>query len=125
MQLAFGKYDLHARIARGGTAEVFLADQNGPDGFSKPVALKVLLPEFGHDAEFVDMLIDEARLAVRLSHPSIVQILELGKTDGRYFIAMEYVRGSNLAVLRRALAAEQTKMPARATVAILSTVLEA
>ncbi|MCC6807015.1 MAG: serine/threonine protein kinase [Deltaproteobacteria bacterium] len=125
MQLAFGKYDLHARIARGGTAEVFLADQNGPDGFSKPVALKVLLPEFGHDAEFVDMLIDEARLAVRLSHPSIVQILELGKTDGRYFIAMEYVRGSNLAVLRRALAAEETKMPARATVAILSTVLEA
>ncbi len=83
-------------------AEVFLARQSGVEGFEKPVVIKRILPHLTTDPKFVEMFINEARVAARLSHPSIVQIFDLGKLDGQYFIAMEFIHGEDLRALAKA-----------------------
>ncbi len=93
---AFGKYLLIERIATGGMAEVFKAKSFGFGGFEKIVAIKRIHPHLSLDQEFVNMFIDEARIASNLTHPNIVQIFDLGKIDESYFIAMEYVDGITL-----------------------------
>ena len=92
----FGKYLLLDRIAVGGMAEVFAAKAFGAEGFQRILAIKKILPTLGEDPEFVSMFVDEARIAVQLSHANIVQVLELGKHDESLFIAMEYVSGRDL-----------------------------
>lgn len=123
--MRFGKFELQSRIARGGTAEVFLAEMHGASGFKKRVALKLLLPEFASDPDFMAMFADEARLCADLSHPNIVQVFELGAIRGRDYIAMEYVRGLNLAVLRRGLAERKAGMPLGASATVLRSMLAA
>src|SRR5688572_20205058 len=91
-----GPYTLLRRLAIGGMAEIFLARRDGPAGFAKVVALKKILPHLSSLREFVDMFLDEARIAARLSHPHIVQIYDFGEFDENYFIAMEYVPGEDL-----------------------------
>ncbi len=80
-------------------AEVFLAIQRGPGGFEKLVAIKQLLPELVEEPGFVEMFLDEARIAAALTHPNICQTFELGQEAGRYFIAMEYLSGASLSRL--------------------------
>lgn len=92
----FGDYVLLDEIARGGMAEVYLAKRRGVEGFEKTVAIKRILPELSWNREFVEMFINEAKIAARLSHPNIVQIFDFGKIENYYFIAMEYVHGENL-----------------------------
>lgn len=92
----FGKYLLMDRIASGGMAELFLAKQTGLKGFEKVVAIKRILPALTQDQEFVGMFINEAKLAALLSHQHIVQIFDLGTTEGFYYIAMEYIMGKDL-----------------------------
>jgi eukaryotic-like serine/threonine-protein kinase len=96
-----GKYKLLRRIGTGGMAEIFLARQQGPEGFQKTIALKRILPHLCQDESFIQMFLQEARVAARVSHPNVVQILDLGQIDGRYFIAMEYVKGSDLRTILR------------------------
>ena len=95
----FGRYELKAKIAQGGMAEVFLALQRGPGGFEKMVAIKQLLPELVEEPGFVEMFLDEARIVASLSHPNICQIYELGEEGGRHYIAMEYLSGPTLSRL--------------------------
>jgi len=95
----FGKYLLMDKIASGGMAELFLAKQTGLKGFEKAVAIKRILPALTQDPEFVGMFINEAKLAALLSHQHIVQIFDLGTTEGFYYIAMEYVMGKDLRTL--------------------------
>jgi len=84
-------------------AELFLAKRMGLDGFEKVVAIKQILPHLSHEEEFVNMFRDEARIVAKLSHPNIVQIYDLGKSEDSYFIAMEYIPGRNLSsVAKRA-----------------------
>jgi len=97
----FGEFELLALLAVGGTAEVFLARSTGTAGFEKLLVIKRLLDHLAENREFVDMFLDEARLGSRLDHANIVQTLELGQVDGRYFIAMEYLAGMSLASLAR------------------------
>ncbi len=92
----FGKYLLVGRLGGGGMAEVFHARLTGPSGFSKDVALKLILPQFSDEPEFVKMFIHEATLAARLDHANIVRIYEFDKIEGRYAIAMELVDGKDL-----------------------------
>lgn len=96
LPIAFGKYLLIERLATGGMAEVFKAKAFGLAGFEKIVAIKRIHPHLSLEQEFVNMFIDEARIASNLSHPGIVQIFDLGKIDDTYFIAMEYVDGVTL-----------------------------
>ena len=93
------RYDLLERIAVGGMAEVFLAKAYGAHGFEKKLAIKRILPELARDPEFQERFISEAKLAVRLSHANIVQVLDFGRFDGTLFLAMEYVDGLDLAAL--------------------------
>jgi serine/threonine protein kinase len=89
----FGRYELLRRIAVGGMGAVYLARQKGPVGFQKLLVLKRLLPHLSEDDEFIQMFLDEGRIAAHLNHPHIAQIYDLGDVDGQYFIAMEYVHG--------------------------------
>jgi serine/threonine-protein kinase len=93
-----GRYELHRRIARGGMADVFLARDALLD---RPVALKVLFPEFATDRAFVERFRREAQSAANLSHPNIVSVYDWGEEDGTYFIVMEYVEGRSLAQIVR------------------------
>ncbi len=83
-------------------AEVWLATQEGPEGFRKEVVIKRIRGLRSGDDDFRTMFLDEARLTARLNHPNIVQVHELGEDDGEFFVAMEYVEGCDLAdVLQR------------------------
>src|SRR5689334_24134099 len=78
-------------------AEVYLARANGPAGWEKECVIKRILPTLAADQQFVQMFLDEARIAARFSHPNIVQIFDLGQVGDRdFYIAMEYVRGVDL-----------------------------
>ncbi|MDL1962910.1 MAG: serine/threonine protein kinase [Deltaproteobacteria bacterium] len=92
-----GPYILQKKIAQGGMAELFLADYVREDGFRRIVVVKKILPHLIENSEFIKMFIREARLAALLQHPNIVQINDFGKFRNVYYIAMEYVRGKNLA----------------------------
>ncbi|NOJ90809.1 serine/threonine protein kinase [Myxococcus xanthus] len=89
----FGRYELLRKLAIGGMGAVYLARQKGPVGFQKLLVVKRLLPHLSEDDEFIDMFLDEGRIAAHLNHPNIAQIYDLGDVDGQYFIAMEYVHG--------------------------------
>jgi eukaryotic-like serine/threonine-protein kinase len=89
------RYEPLRLLAVGGMAEIFLAKQSGLEGFEKVVVIKRILPSLAQDEEFVQMFRDEARIAAKLSHPNIVQIYDLGRTDDTDYIAMEYVSGRN------------------------------
>lgn len=102
----FDKYLLLGRVNVGGMAEVFLSKTFGAEGFERFVAIKRLLPQMMHNKEFIDMFIDEAKIAVQLNHANIAQIYELGKHAHQLFIALEYVHGKEL----RALAVRAKKL---------------
>ena len=95
MQLPYriGRYTLLSKIASGGMAEIYLGRYDGAQGFSKPVAIKRILPGPNKDAQFTTALIDEAKALVQLPHHNIVQVYELGEDGDHLFISMEYVSG--------------------------------
>ncbi|HEY1584253.1 MAG TPA: serine/threonine-protein kinase [Polyangia bacterium] len=95
----FGKYDLLALLATGGMAEIWLARVSGMAGFEKLVVIKRLLDELAVDPEYVEMFLDEARINARLTHSNIVQVLELGQVEGKYFMAMEFVPGLSVSMV--------------------------
>src|SRR4029077_2647179 len=99
----FGQYVLLEKIATGGMAEVWKARMRGVEGFQKIVAIKKILPHLSDNREFIDMFIDEAKLAAQLNHNNIIHIYDLGKIQNSYYIAMEYVEGHDLkTILKRA-----------------------
>jgi len=98
-QVFTGRYQMVRQVARGGMAEVYLARDLLLD---RPVALKVLFPEFSTDASFVERFRREARAAANLNHPGIVSIYDWGNDSGTYFIVMEYVDGRTLREVVRA-----------------------
>ncbi|HEY4183003.1 MAG TPA: protein kinase [Kofleriaceae bacterium] len=98
-----GKYEILALLALGGTAEIYLARIGGAAGFEKYVVVKCLHDHLADDQEFVKMFLDEARLAAHLDHSNIVQTMELGEHENRYYMVMEFLAGLSLAmVVRRA-----------------------
>jgi eukaryotic-like serine/threonine-protein kinase len=103
-----GRYELHRRLARGGMADVYLARDQLLD---RPVAVKVLFPQYAADPSFVQRFRREAQDSANLNHPNIVGVYDWGEEGGTYFIVMEYVAGRSLAdVLRQ----EGALLPARA-----------
>lgn len=94
--IPFGKYYLLERINVGGMAEVYKAKAFGVEGFERLLAVKKILSSIAEDEAFINMFIDEAKIAGGLNHPNIAQIFDLGKVDGSYFIALEYIGGKDL-----------------------------
>ena len=121
----FGKYTLMRRVATGGMAEIFLARQQGAGGFEKDVVLKRLLPVHAENQEFVQMFLDEARIAAHLTHPNIAQIFDLGQVGDDYYIAMEYVHGVDLRRLCSQGIAEGNYLPLHHAVRIIAEVCDA
>jgi len=91
----FGKYSLLGHLATGGMAEVWLARQQGIQGFEKIVVIKRARPELT-DPDTARRFLDEARLVATLEHPNIAQVYEIGFVNGSYFFVMEYVDGADL-----------------------------
>ena len=109
------RYTILRKITDGGTAEIFLAKQHGAQGFEKTVVLKRIFTTFYADPQFRHMLVDEAHVAMSLNHSNIVQVLDLGESEGRYFLALELVDGWTLdRILKRSKAAGVPIPPALA-----------
>jgi serine/threonine protein kinase len=121
----FGKYQLLDRIAVGGMAEIYKARMDGIGGFHRTFAIKRILPALATKPEYVEMLVEEAKIAGLLSHANIVQILDLGQVDGTYFIAMEYVDGPDLGRVLQRCRAKSVALPIPHAVFVLTEVLKA
>ncbi len=96
-----GRYRVVDEIGIGGMASVHLGRMDGPGGFQKWVAIKRIHAHLIEDDSFVQMFLDEARVAARISHPNVATVFELGKHDDSYWIAMEYLHGEPLRELMR------------------------
>jgi serine/threonine protein kinase/tetratricopeptide (TPR) repeat protein len=92
----FGKYHVLEKLAQGGMAEVYKVKTVGIAGFEKIQALKRILPHSAREGRFIRSFIDEARIAVELTHRNIVQVFDFGKADGELFLAMELIEGVDL-----------------------------
>jgi serine/threonine protein kinase len=97
------RYEILARLASGGMAELFLARAIAAGGIERHVVLKKVLPSLSADPQFVSMFLDEARLAAQLRHPNIAQLHDVGLIGEAFFYTMEYVHGETMeSVMRRA-----------------------
>ena len=96
-----GKYELVKRLSVGGMAEIFLARAFGLPGFQKLVVVKRILPQLASKPEFVEMFLNEARLAATLQHPNIVLTHDVCVIDDNYFIVMEYLHGEDVRTILR------------------------
>ena len=121
----FGRYDLIGRIAYGGMAEIFLAREVAEAGRAgRFVVLKRVLPHVAEDEHFVEMFVDEARLAMHLNHPNICHVYAFGEEQGSYYIAMEWVDGMPLSKLIRR-ARERGGVPIPIALRVVAQVAEA
>jgi serine/threonine protein kinase len=109
--IPFGKYFLLDRINVGGMAEVFRAKTTGVEGFERLVAVKRILPGIAEDEEFVTMFVDEAKIAVQLTHANIAQIFDLGRADGSFYIALEYIHGKDLRAIANRVRQRGEQLP--------------
>ncbi|WP_437589937.1 serine/threonine-protein kinase [Sorangium sp. So ce1000] len=96
-----GRYELLRLIGEGGMAQVWAARMEGSRGFHKVVALKTLIPALARDPQFQRMFLDEANLASKIHHRNVVEILDLGDTDGVLFLVMEWIDGQTMQRLLR------------------------
>ncbi len=88
-----GKYAFIASLASGGMAKVYLAVTRGSNDFKKLVVIKEMHPKLASDPAFVEMFMNEARIAGRLNHANVIQTYEVGSEGSRHFLAMEYLDG--------------------------------
>jgi serine/threonine protein kinase len=116
----FGPYTVYECLGAGGMATVHRASIPIGAGVVREVALKRLLPQLADDRQF-----NEAKLAAQLDHPNIVHILELGKEEGTYFIAMELVRGATLVSLMKAGGRAKVSTPIGVVVALVAELCDA
>jgi len=114
-----GRYVLYDRIATGGMATVHFGRMRGAIGFSRLVAIKRLRPNFANDAHFVQMFLDEARLAARLEHPNVVSTIDVVADETEVFLVMEHVLGDSLEALIRDGANRRIPIP----IPIISTII--
>jgi eukaryotic-like serine/threonine-protein kinase len=118
-----GRYAIHRPLAAGGMATVHLGRLLGAVGFARTVAIKRLHAHFANDPEFVDMLVDEARIAGRIQHPNVVQTLDVVTAPGELLLVMEYVHGQSLSRLVKDTATRNETIPLPIVSAIISGML--
>ncbi len=96
-----GRYDILMPVARGGMASVWAARLHGTHGFQKIVAIKTMLPDVSDDPDFETMFLDEARVAAKIRHPNVAEILDLGEESEVLYLVMEWVEGGTVGALLR------------------------
>jgi serine/threonine-protein kinase len=124
MSESLGRYRLLKLLATGGMGEVFLARQEGPAGFTKTVVIKRILRHLASDQSFIDLFLNEARLAAQLQHPHIAQVFGLENEGNAWFIAMEYVHGRSLRDIISAAKQQGLKVPPRIAARLASQALQ-
>ncbi|MGF1468158.1 MAG: serine/threonine-protein kinase [Sandaracinaceae bacterium] len=120
-----GDYELLERVGASEVAEVFRARQRGAAGFERTVAIKRIRPAVAGDPAIVRLLVEEAKLAVSLSHPNIVRVFDLGLAEGQHYLVMELLDGHSLRTLQEALAAAGQRLPLGATLGLAEDVADA
>ncbi len=119
-----GRYALFDKFASGGMATVHLGRLDGAGGFSRVVAIKRLLPHLVKDAEFAEMLLNEARVAARVRHPNVVPTLDVVASKGEVLLVLEYVHGESLSTLCRAQAKRAELIPLAIVASVMCSTLE-
>jgi serine/threonine-protein kinase len=115
-----GRYAVLKHLASGGMADVLLGRTAGIEGFERHVVLKRIRAEHAKDQRFIQMFLDEARVAANLHHQNIVQVYDIGEANGEYFFAMEYLHGEDLRKLLSAVSKTRGHMPLGLVCAIVS-----
>jgi serine/threonine protein kinase len=106
-----GKYKIMRKLSAGGMAEVFLAKQVGLGGFEKLIAIKRIQHKMLESRrEAIELFLNEAKIAGRLMHPNIVQVLDVGEVGGALYLAMEFVHGRDLRDIAKQLRATNATM---------------
>lgn len=106
-----GKFDVIAEIGTGGMATVYLARSVGGGGFHRLVAIKVMHRHLSSEDGFVEMFLDEARVAATIHHPNIVSILDVGLEDGLIFLVMDYVEGDSFSAIEKIAVNQRKRIP--------------
>ena len=116
------RYELLCPIGVGGMASVWVARLLGKHGFEKLVAIKTILPRYARDPNFQEMFLDEARIASRIQHVNVAQILDLGDQHGVLYLAMEWVDGDALSKLAHAVETHGAAFPPGVAMRIMADV---
>lgn len=114
------RYVLHEPIAVGGMATVYFAHRRGAAGFGKTVAIKRMRPDLVHQREFIDLFLDEARLASHIDHVNVVSVLDVVSDEDELFIVMEYIHGESFSALMKSARASSERVPPNIVAAIVS-----
>ncbi|MEO8705937.1 MAG: serine/threonine-protein kinase [Kofleriaceae bacterium] len=114
----FGRYEAISIVDERELSTVYVARKTGEAGFERRVTLDVVHPPLARDPRVVEALLGESRVASRITHPNLIEILDLGYTGGECFIATEYVEGGDLAKLLAHLRTTGRRMPVGMALAI-------
>jgi len=114
------QYEILAKLATGGMADIFLARGEGVAGVQRYCVLKRILRERASDAQLVQMFLDEARLAAQLQHPNIASVYDVGKLGDSFFFTMEYVHGETVRSLLQRSTALRRPLPLACALTIVA-----
>ncbi len=106
-----GRFEFLVEMAHGGMATLYLARIKGPEKFEKLLAIKKIHDHLASQTKFVEMFLDEARIAALIHHPNVATIFDMGKVENSYFIAMEYVHGESLNELIKTCLRQKHDLP--------------
>lgn len=115
-----GRYQVIRHLATGGMAQIYLARMDGMASFERHVVLKTILANRANDRRFINMFLDEAKLAATLNHQNIAQVYEVDQADGAYYMAMEYVHGENCRAILESSIRRGVVIPVELAVLIVS-----
>jgi len=123
--LRLGPYEVEAKIGSGGMAEVYLCRKTAVFGVRKLAVVKRIHPSLANQENFINALIDEARIACLLSHPNIVTTFDFGMDGESLYLAMEHIEGADLDNILAHLASKGRRMPISFAVYIVKSILSA
>ncbi len=121
----FGRFVLFDQIGVGGMARIYLGKSASELSAGRRVVVKQILPLLSDNPEFSRLFIDEAKLSAQLTHGNIAQVIDLGREEGRLYIAMEYVEGFDLRELLKACSKRQVPLPVEFALLIVTETLRA
>ncbi|MBL4634737.1 MAG: tetratricopeptide repeat protein [Kofleriaceae bacterium] len=107
----FGKYQMLRRVGVGGMAEVYLARTTVAQGLSKQLVIKKIHPAYARSTQFLSMFVEEAKIALSLNHPNIVQVFDFGQVGQTFFLAMEFIEGLDILRIQKELKAQGNTVP--------------
>lgn len=114
-----GRFEVIAEIGTGGMASVYVARSTGSGGFRRLVAIKVMHAHLSSDESFVDMFLDEARVAATIHHPNVVPIIDVGFEDGLVFLIMDYIEGDSFSNVEKVAISLRRRIPLGITLRVV------